>query len=146
MDLYQIFQQCMSRAAESVGNDWSTRLYDHDQWAIMFIGVSSFQDLFNYELPNLETSTAVVADAGLDPASCDGAEVAFSFKNAGGWRQIAEAARCAPSLSKWHKEHTRHRIYSNHQFVPISEVQNVSNAKRSSSLSTTAKELTDVLG
>lgn len=147
MDLYRIFQQCVFRAAESVDDHWSTQLYDHDRWAIMFIGMSWFQDLFNYELPNLHTSTAVVADAGLDPTSCAGAEVAFSFKNAGGWRQIVEAARCAPSLSKWHKEHGRHPIYSNHQFVPIGEVRSVPNAGCSSSSSTTdAEELTDVLG
>jgi 7,8-dihydro-6-hydroxymethylpterin dimethyltransferase len=106
-----------------------------------------FQDLFNYELPNLHTSTAVVADAGLDPARCISADVAFSFKNAGGWRQIAEAARHAPSLSKWHKEHGRHPIYSNHQFVPIGKIRSASNAARSSSIpATDAEVLTNVLG
>jgi hypothetical protein len=147
MDLYRIFQQCMFRAAESGDDHWSRQLYDHDRWAIMFIGMSWFQDLFNYELPNLHASTAVVADAGLDPARCVSADVAFSFKNAGGWRQIAEAARCAPSLSKWHKEHGRHPIYSNHQFVPIGDVRSAPNAGRSSSSSATgAEELINVLG
>jgi 7,8-dihydro-6-hydroxymethylpterin dimethyltransferase len=147
MDLYLVFQQCMLRAAESRDDHWSMQLYDRDRWAIMFIGMTWFQDLFNYELPNLHTSTAVVADAGLDPARCVSADVAFSFKNAGGWRQIAEAARHAPSLSKWHKENGRHPIYSNHQFVPIGEVRSVPKAGCSSSSSTTdAEELTDVLG
>jgi len=147
IDLYRIFQQCMIRAVAGGNDGWSEQLYDHDRWAIMFIGGSWFQDLFNYELPNIQTSTAVVADAGLDPAYCAGAEVAFSFKNAGGWRQIAEAARCAPSLSKWHREHGRHTIYSNHQFVPMGEVQSAPNARRSSSSSSTdAEEFTNVLG
>lgn len=147
MDLYRIFQQCMFRAAGTGDGHWSERLYDHDRWSIMFIGMSWFQDLFNYELPNLHTSTAVVADAGLDPTRCVSADAAFSFKNAGGWRQIVEAARCAPSLSKWHKEHGRHPIYANYQFVPIGEVRSAPNAGCSSSPSATdAEELTDVLG
>lgn len=147
MDLYRIFQQCVTRAAESKDDRWSTQIYDHGRWAIMFIGMTWFQDLFNYELPNLRTSTAVVADAGLDPERCVSADVAFSFKNAAGWRQIVEAARCAPSLSKWHKEHGRHPIYANHQFVPLGAVRSLPNAECSSSSSTTnTEEVTDVLG
>jgi hypothetical protein len=49
----------------------------------MFIGGMWFQDLFNDELPNLQTSTAVVVDSGLDPTRRVSADVAFSFKNAG---------------------------------------------------------------
>jgi len=146
-DMYRIFQQCMSRAAESSTDHWSGRLYDHDRWAIMFIGASWFQDLFNYELPNLHTSTAVVADAGLNPALSASAEVAFSFKNAGGWRHVVEAARSGPSLPKWHKEHGRHPIYSNNQFVPLGDVLSAQNAGSSSaSAITDAEELSDVLG
>jgi hypothetical protein len=113
----------------------------------MFIGGMWFQDLFNYELPNLHTSTAVVADAGLDQAHRAGPEVAFSFKNAGGWRQIVESARSAPSLSSWHKVNGRHAIYSNHQFVPIAEVRSAPNEGSSPIPSIgDAEELTDVLG
>lgn len=147
MDLYRIFQQCMIRAAGGGNGRWSAQVYDHDRWSIMFIGMTWFQDLFNYELPNLHTSTAVVADAGLNPARCAGADVAFSFKNAGGWRQIVEGARRAPSLSNWHKKHGRHPIYANHQFVPIGEIRSVPNARCSPTLSATdAEELTNVLG
>ena len=147
IDLYGLFQQCLIRTASDGVADWSAHLYDEKPWGIVFVGGMWFQDLFSYELPNLHLSTAVVADAGLDPASYAGAEVAFSFKNAGGWRQIVEAARSAPSLSQWHKQHGRHRIYANQQFIPIGEIRGTSNAKCSSSPSKTdAKELTDVLG
>lgn len=147
IDLFHVFQQCMVRTAAGGSDLWSTRLYDNDRWGIMFIGGMWFQDLFNYELPNLQTSTAVVADPGLDPAYCAGTEVAFSFKNAGGWRQIVEAARCAPSLSKWHKEHGRHPIYANHTFVPIDEIRSVPNTWCSPALpATDAEELTNALG
>lgn len=127
IDLFRVFQQCMVRTATGESGSWSARLYDNDRWGIMFIGGMWFQDLFNYELPNLETSTAVVSDAGLDPTCFAGAEVAFSFKNAGGWRQIVESARSAPSLSTWHKVNGRHAIYANHQFVPIGEVRSAPN-------------------
>lgn len=147
VDLYRLFQQCMVRATTEGSDHWSTEVYDHDRLALTIVGGMWFQDLFNYELPNLHTSTAVVADAGLDRACSAGAEVAFSFKNAGGWRQIAEAARCAPSLSQWHREHGRHPIYSNHQFVPIGEVRSAPTPGPASSPSiTAAEELTDVLG
>jgi hypothetical protein len=109
-----------------------------------------FQDLFSYELPNIQTSTAVVADSGLDPASRESAEVAFSFKNAGGWRQIAEWARHAPTLSQWHREHGRHPIYANGQFVPIDHLQPVLKSPVSSRLplatvATASEEFADVL-
>ncbi|HUN86260.1 MAG TPA: radical SAM protein [Terracidiphilus sp.] len=146
-DLYGMFQQCLIRAAMNGVEDWSAQVYDEKPWSLVFVGGMWFQDLFNYELPNLHLSTAVVADAGLDPAYSAGADVAFSFKNAGGWRQIAEAARCAPSLSQWHREHGRHLIYANRQFVPIGEVRSAPNAGSSPVPSiTAAEELTDVLG
>jgi hypothetical protein len=146
-DTAVIEAQVLEEAGTGGSDHWSAQLYDHDRWGIMFIGGMWFQDLFDYELPNLQTSTAVVADAGLDPAIRASTEVAFSFKNAGGWRQIVEAARCAPSLSKWHKENGRHAIYSNHQFVPIGEVRSAPNAGSSPIPSIgDAEELADVLG
>jgi len=142
----EVFKRTLGPAMDGAA-DWSSQVYDEKSWSIVFIGGMWFQDLFNYELPNLHLSTAVVADPGLDPAYSAGADVAFSFKNAGGWRQIAEAARCAPSLSQWHREHGRHPIYANRQFVPIGEVRSAPNAGSSPIPSTTAgEELTDVLG
>ena len=82
-----------------------------------------FQDLFSYELHNIQMSTAVVVDAGLDPAFAQNAEVSFSFKNAGGWRQVAEWARHAPTLSQWHNQHGRQRIYANGQIIPVDHLQ-----------------------
>jgi uncharacterized radical SAM superfamily Fe-S cluster-containing enzyme len=120
-----LFQQCMLRATSQIDN-WSARLYDREPWAILFIAGVWFQDLFSYELHNIQMSTAVVADAGLDPACVRNAEVSFSFKNAGGWRQVAEWARNAPSLSRWHSQHVRHRIYANGQFVSIDQLRSSS--------------------
>lgn len=147
IDLYRIFKQCMVRATTQGSDNWSTKIYDRDRWGIMFIGGVWFQDLFNYDLHNIQMSTAVVADAGLDPAHFAGTEVAFSFKNAGGWRQVVEAARHAPSLSEWHKRHARHPIYANHQFIPIGAVLNASRAAASDPNGPAdSEELEDVLG
>ena len=146
-DLYGLFQQCMLRTASDGVADWSANLYDEKPWGIVFIGGMWFQDLFNYDLHNIQMSTAVVADAGLDPASYAGAEVAFSFKNAGGWRQVVEAARLSPSLSKWHNQHGRHPIYANQQFVPLDEIQRAPNPDCLPSPSIAdAGALTNVLG
>jgi 7,8-dihydro-6-hydroxymethylpterin dimethyltransferase len=117
-----LFRQCMLRAT-SQSEDWSSALYDRQPWTILIIGGFWWQDLFNYELHNIQMSTAVVVDAGLDPARVQNAEVSFSFKNAGGWRQVAEWARHAPTLSQWHSQYGRHRIYANGQFVSIDHLQ-----------------------
>jgi 7,8-dihydro-6-hydroxymethylpterin dimethyltransferase len=120
--LTALFRQCMLRAT-SQSENWSSDLYDRQSWTILIIGGFWWQDLFNYELHNIQMSTAVVADAGLDPARVQNAEVSFSFKNAGGWRQVGEWARRAPTLSQWHSQHGRHRIYANGQFVPIEQIR-----------------------
>lgn len=117
-----LFRQCMLRAT-SQSEDWSSALYDRQPWTILFVAGFWFQDLFSYELHNIQMSTAVVVDAGLDPERVQNAEVSFSFKNAGGWRQVAEWARHAPTLSQWHGEHGRHRIYANGQFVSIDQLR-----------------------
>ena len=109
--------------ATSQSEDWSSALYDRQPWTILFVAGFWFQDLFSYELHNIQMSTAVVVDGGLDPERVQNAEVSFSFKNAGGWRQVAEWARHAPTLSQWHGEHGRHRIYANGQFVSIGQLR-----------------------
>ena len=121
-DLLGIFRQCELRST-SQRADWSSALYDQQPWTVLIIGGMWFQDLFSYELHNIQMSTAVVVDAGLDPAFAQNAEVSFSFKNAGGWRQVAEWARHAPTLSQWHNQHGRHRIYANGQIIPVDHLQ-----------------------
>ena len=120
-DLLMIFRQCVFRTTSQT-MEWSRKIYDRENWTVMFINAEWFQDLFLYELPNLEMATSVVADPGLDPNRTVNSEVVFSFKNAGGWRQIEEHARRASSLPTWHQEHGRHRIFANGQFVPIEQL------------------------
>jgi uncharacterized radical SAM superfamily Fe-S cluster-containing enzyme len=121
-DLLSVFRQCELRST-SQRTDWSSAIYDRQPWTILIVGGMWFQDLFSYDLQNIQMSTAVVVDAGLDPERVQNAEVSFSFKNAGGWRQVAESARHAPTLSQWHGEHGRHRIYANGQFVSIDQLR-----------------------
>jgi hypothetical protein len=121
-DLLGIFRQCELRSS-SQRADWSSALYDQQPWTVLIIGGMWFQDLFSYELHNIQMSTAVVVDPGLDPALAQNGEVSFSFKNAGGWRQVAEWARHAPTLSQWHKQHGRHRIYANGQIIPVDQLR-----------------------
>jgi len=120
-DLLAIFRQCTFRTTSQT-MEWSRKIYDRENWTVMFINAEWFQDLFLYELPNLEMATSVVAEPGLDPDRTVNSEVVFSFKNAGGWRQIAEHARRASSLPTWHQQHGRHRIFANGQFVPIEQL------------------------
>ena len=126
-DLFGVLRQCMFRASSQSVN-WSSAIYDHQPWAILFIGGMWFQDLFSYEIPNIQTSTAVVADGMIYPACTESTEVSFSFKNAGGWREIAEHARHAPTLSEWHRDRGRHPIYANGHFVPIDQLRPLLNS------------------
>ncbi len=132
-NLIQLFRQCMLRM-DGQRTDWSSEIYDRDSWAVLFIGGMWFQDLFSYELHNIQMSTAVVADAGLDPSQNEGVDVAFSFKNAGGWRQIVEQARNAPTMSQWHMEHGRHAIFANGHMVPIETLHSSSKTRDESNL------------
>jgi hypothetical protein len=137
--LTALFRQCMLRAT-SQSENWSSALYDRQPWTILIIGGFWWQDLFNYELHNIQMSTAVVVDAGLDSARVQNAEVSFSFKNAGGWRQVAERARHAPTLSEWHSQHGRHRIYANGQFVSIDQLRPPRTPAESSALAPEAPD------
>jgi hypothetical protein len=148
-DVVGVLRQCIFRASSQSAN-WTSAIYDRQSWAILFIGGMWFQDLFSYEIPNIQTSSAVVVDAGLDPAYTESAEVSFSFKNAGGWRQIAEHGRHAPTLSEWHRNRGRHAIYANGQFVPIGQIQlphDTASHSRSprTVVTTNEEELVDVL-
>jgi uncharacterized radical SAM superfamily Fe-S cluster-containing enzyme len=121
-DVLGVLRQCMLRASSQSVN-WSSAIYDREAWTVLFIGGMWFQDLYAYEFHNIQTSTALVAGGALDPASPGDSEVSFSFKNAGGWREITEHVRHAPSLSEWHSTYGRHPIYANGQFVPIDQVR-----------------------
>lgn len=121
-NLFSLLRQCFLRTNSQL-KGWSSALYNKEPWALLFIGASWFQDLFSYELNNIQMSTAVVADLGLDSSKLEVSEVPFSFKNAGGWRQVSESARNAPTLSQWHKSHGRHAIFANGQIVPFDVVQ-----------------------
>jgi 7,8-dihydro-6-hydroxymethylpterin dimethyltransferase len=116
--LFALLSQCFLRTHSQI-KGWSSAVYGKESWRLLFVGSSSFQDLWSYELHNIQMSTAVVADLGLDPSKLDVSEVPFSFKNAGGWRQVSESARNAPTLSQWHKSHGRHTIFTNGQVVPF---------------------------
>jgi uncharacterized radical SAM superfamily Fe-S cluster-containing enzyme len=116
-----LLKQCVTRMNGQV-SDWSEKVYDKDEWSILVIGGMWFQDLFNYELANIQMSTALVADSGIRPSKNAGEEVPFSFKNAAGWRQVVERARSLPSLSTWHRKHGRHAIYTNGISVSVADL------------------------
>ena len=119
-DLFNLLEQCALRSNCQV-DGWTSAVYGQDEWRMLIVGGMWFQDLFNYELHNIQMSTALVADLGLNRRQ-DAAEVSFSFKNAGGWRQLSERLRQAPSLSHWHSAHGRHPIYANDQLVPVGNI------------------------
>jgi 7,8-dihydro-6-hydroxymethylpterin dimethyltransferase len=148
-DLVAVFRQCMLRAS-SQSSTWSSAIYDRENWTVMFMAGMWFQDLYAYEIHNIQTSTAVVADGALDSAWKKSPDVSFSFKNAGGWRNIVEHARNATSTAEWHKNSGRHPIYARGRFVPIDQIRpssipSVAQAVPPASTTVRLEDLADVL-
>ncbi|AFL89353.1 putative Fe-S oxidoreductase [Terriglobus roseus DSM 18391] len=112
--------QLASRSAARFDSSSEERIYSQDKWSLLIASGMWFQDLFNYELPNIQLSTALVADLGVEGLSPS--EISFSFKNAVGWRQIVENHASVPTLSDWHRSQGRHAIYANGVSVTVDEL------------------------
>lgn len=112
--------QLVARAATRFTSASEQRINSKDAWGLLIVSGAWFQDLFNYELPNIQLSTALVGDLGLDDKSPT--EIAFSFKNAAGWRQLQEGRLPLPTLSEWHRSQGRHAIYTNGVSVTVDEL------------------------
>ncbi len=110
----------VTRSAARFSSTNERRIHPEDKWSLLMVTGAWFQDLFNYELPNIQLSTALVSDLGVKGTSP--AEISFSFKNAAGWRQIIETQDAVPTLSDWHRSQGRHAIYSNGALITIDEL------------------------
>ena len=110
-----------SQSASRFNSQNEERIHPQEEWALLIITGMWFQDLYNYELTNIQTSTALVADLGFDE-DADPTEISFSFKNAAGWRQVVENLSSLPSLSEWHRTRGRHPIYANGIAVTVNEL------------------------
>ena len=109
----------LANASSRFTSDSEERIYGL-KWSLLICSGMWFQDLFNYELPNIQMSTALVADLGTDGLTPS--EVSFSFKTAAGWRQVVENNSAVPTLSEWHQSHGRHAIYANGICVTVDEL------------------------
>ncbi len=73
-----------------------------DRWNFLFIAGMWFQDLFNYDFRRTEMC--------IIPYGTQEGEISFCAYNTGiGWRNIIEKMHMTASLTKWYKEHGRHR-------------------------------------
>ena len=109
-DLFDLFEQCVARTSSSAEN-WRARELESIEWRLLFIKGMWFQDLFNFDLRNIEMSTT--------PVATQEGEISFCAYNAGGWRQIVEAQHLTATLSDWHRQHGRHNIFANGQLVRL---------------------------
>jgi 7,8-dihydro-6-hydroxymethylpterin dimethyltransferase len=109
-DLFDLFNQCVARTSAAAEN-WREREIESGEWRFLLIKGMWFQDLFNFDLRNIEMSTT--------PVATQEGEISFCAYNAGGWRQIVESQYQTASLSEWHRQHGRHPIYANGQLVQL---------------------------
>jgi len=112
-DLYQLLEQCIARVNSSVGG-WAERPYESGEWRLLIVIVASFMDLYNFDLPALESSTTVVATQE--------GEIPFCAYNSAGWREMVERTHRTATLSEWHRQHRRHPIFAGNQLVPITDL------------------------
>jgi uncharacterized radical SAM superfamily Fe-S cluster-containing enzyme len=115
-DLLGLVKQSAARFTSAT----EQRIDSRDAWGLLIVSSAWFQDLFNYELPNIQLSTALVSDLGVNGTYSR--EISFSFKNAAGWRQIVENQSSMPTLSDWHRLQGRHAIYANGVSVTVDEL------------------------
>jgi 7,8-dihydro-6-hydroxymethylpterin dimethyltransferase len=109
-DLFDLFEQCVARVSSAAPN-WRQRELEAGEWRLLLIKSIWFQDLFNFDLQNIEMSTT--------PVATQEGEISFCAYNAGGWRQLVEFQHQTATLSKWHCQHGRHHIYANGQLIQL---------------------------
>ena len=110
----------MKRSTDRFTSTSPQRICLEDTWGLLIVSSAWFQDLYNYELANIQLSTALVADLGVE--GLIPSEISFSFKNAAGWRQIVEDHDLRPTLSEWHRSQGRHAIYANGVSVTVDDL------------------------
>jgi hypothetical protein len=70
-----------------------------------------FQDLYNYDLATISTSTT--------PMATQEGEIGFCAYNGGRWRKIVEHLHQTASLPEWNRMHGRHPIYAKGKEVSL---------------------------
>jgi uncharacterized radical SAM superfamily Fe-S cluster-containing enzyme len=108
--LPDLLQQCFARVSSATPK-WRERELESGQWRLLLIKGMWFQDLFNFDLRNIEMSTT--------PVATQEGEISFCAYNAGGWRHIVEFQHQTAPLSEWHRKHGRHPIYANGQLIQL---------------------------
>jgi uncharacterized radical SAM superfamily Fe-S cluster-containing enzyme len=112
-DLYQLHEQSMARVNSSI-EGWAERTYESGEWRLFVVLGIWFQDLFNFDLRSVQTSTTVVAT--------EEGEISFCAYNSAGWREAVERIHRTAPLSEWHRQHGRHSIFAGGKLVPITSL------------------------
>jgi uncharacterized radical SAM superfamily Fe-S cluster-containing enzyme len=109
--LRELLADCVYRVAGS-GPDWSKRAYAYNGvWKLVMVSPMSFQDLYNYDLATISTSTT--------PMATQEGEIGFCAYNGGRWRKIVEHLHQTASLPEWNRMHGRHPIYAKGKEVSL---------------------------
>jgi 7,8-dihydro-6-hydroxymethylpterin dimethyltransferase len=109
-NLYQLHEQCAARVNSSI-EGWTDRTYEVGEWRIFVVVGMWFQDLFNFDLRSIQTSTTVVATAE--------GEISFCAYNSAGWREAVERLHRTAALAEWNRLQGRHEIFAGGKLVPI---------------------------
>jgi uncharacterized radical SAM superfamily Fe-S cluster-containing enzyme len=112
-DLYQLHEQSMARVNSSI-EGWAERTYESGDWRLFVVLGIWFQDLFNFDLRSVQTSTTVVAT--------EEGEISFCAYNSAGWREAVERIHRTATLTDWHEQHGRHSIFAGGKLVPITSL------------------------
>ena len=91
---------------------WGEQGGDDDEWRLLTVSPSWFQDAYNIDLRNIEMDAVRVGtEEGL---------ISFCAYYSLGWKEIVERRlNRSVSLSEWHKRHGRHEIFAGGKVVPL---------------------------
>jgi 7,8-dihydro-6-hydroxymethylpterin dimethyltransferase len=109
--LRELLADCVYRVAGS-GPHWTQQAYAYNgAWKLVMVSPMSFQDLYNYDLSTISSSTT--------PMATQEGEINFCAYNGGRWRKVAEHLHQTASLPEWNRMHGRHPIYVKGKEVPL---------------------------
>ena len=111
-----LLADCVYRVAGS-GPNWSEQAYAYNGvWKLVMVSPMVFQDLANYDLATISTSTT--------PMATQEGEINFCAYNGGRWRKIVEHLHQTASLPDWNRMHGRHPMYAKGKEVSLGAGKN----------------------
>jgi 7,8-dihydro-6-hydroxymethylpterin dimethyltransferase len=109
-DALGLFRQAFARV-NSADPGWGEKGWDDDEWRLLTVNPTFFQDAYNIDLRNIEMAAT--------PVGTEDGEISFCAYYSMGWKEVVERLNRSVPLSEWHRRHGRHEIFAGGKLVPL---------------------------